>query len=148
MTTQTEREEAAIRGLVEAQAKAVSAKDAEGALAPYAPGIVKFDLAPPLSHVGPQALDRQGLEEWFATWRGPIGYQPRDLSFTLRGDLAFGHGFLRISGTKTDGEQADVWARLTLCLERGEGRWRVVHEHVSVPFYMDGSYRAAVDLEP
>jgi len=24
----------------------------------------------------------------------------------------------------------------------------VTHEHVSVPFYMDGSYRAAVDLKP
>jgi hypothetical protein len=23
----------------------------------------------------------------------------------------------------------------------------VTHEHVSVPFYMDGSYRAAVDLK-
>jgi len=24
----------------------------------------------------------------------------------------------------------------------------VTHEHVSVPFYTDGSYRAAVDLKP
>jgi hypothetical protein len=24
----------------------------------------------------------------------------------------------------------------------------VTHEHMSVPFYMDGSYRAAVDLKP
>jgi hypothetical protein len=24
----------------------------------------------------------------------------------------------------------------------------VTHEHVSVPFYMDGTYRTAVDLKP
>jgi ketosteroid isomerase-like protein len=29
-----------------------------------------------------------------------------------------------------------------------EGEWLVTHEHVSVPFYMDGSLRAAVDLKP
>jgi ketosteroid isomerase-like protein len=28
------------------------------------------------------------------------------------------------------------------------GEWRIVHDHSSVPFYMDGSYRAAVDLKP
>jgi ketosteroid isomerase-like protein len=26
--------------------------------------------------------------------------------------------------------------------------WRIVQEHVSVPFHMDGSYRAAIDLQP
>ena len=30
----------------------------------------------------------------------------------------------------------------------GDGRWTVIHEHVSVPFYMDGSERAALDLKP
>jgi PhnB protein len=28
------------------------------------------------------------------------------------------------------------------------GAWKIVHEHSSTPFYMDGSYRAAVDLKP
>ena len=28
------------------------------------------------------------------------------------------------------------------------GTWKIAHEHTSVPFYMDGSFRAAVDLEP
>jgi hypothetical protein len=28
------------------------------------------------------------------------------------------------------------------------GKWAIVHEHVSVPFYMDGSYKAAIDLKP
>jgi len=42
----------------------------------------------------------------------------------------------------------DFWMRETLCLERAAGTWRIVHEHASVPFYMDGSLRAAFDLRP
>lgn len=137
-----------IRVLVEQQAKAISAKDAEAALAAYAPTIVKFDLAPPLRHLGPAALERAVLQAWFDTWRGPIGYGVRDLAVTARGDLAFCHGLLHISGDKVAGERADVWTRLTLCLECLGGAWKIVHEHTSVPFYMDGSERAALDLQP
>jgi ketosteroid isomerase-like protein len=37
---------------------------------------------------------------------------------------------------------------LTTILRRSDGRWRIVHDHSSTPFYMDGSYRAATDLVP
>ena len=40
------------------------------------------------------------------------------------------------------------WMRETLCLKRREEEWRIVHEHTSVPFYMDGSLRPAFDLKP
>ena len=32
--------------------------------------------------------------------------------------------------------------------EHGVLRWMATHEHVSVPFYMEGSVKAAVDLKP
>jgi ketosteroid isomerase-like protein len=38
--------------------------------------------------------------------------------------------------------------RETLCLERQGGGWRIVHEHTSVPFYMDAALRPAFDLQP
>jgi ketosteroid isomerase-like protein len=28
------------------------------------------------------------------------------------------------------------------------GGWRITHEHNSTPFYMDGSDKAALDLQP
>jgi ketosteroid isomerase-like protein len=40
------------------------------------------------------------------------------------------------------------WLRITRTLARMAGDWRITHEHESVPFHMDGSFRAAVDLEP
>jgi len=38
--------------------------------------------------------------------------------------------------------------RATVCYRKTDGKWMVAHEHVSVPFCMDGSNRAAVDLKP
>ena len=38
--------------------------------------------------------------------------------------------------------------RATVGYRKTNGKWMITHEHVSLPFYMDGSYRAAVDLKP
>ena len=94
-----------------------------------------------------QAL-RQFLEDCFPTWQGPIGFELRDLQITAGDDIAYCHGLKRISGRKTDGEEPDAWTRATLCFRKIDSEWRITHEHESVPFYMDGSDRAAVDLKP
>jgi uncharacterized protein (TIGR02246 family) len=141
------RDEAQIRELMDSWAAAVCAKDVDAVMSHFAPDIVTFDLAPPLQCAGADAL-RRSLEAWFPTFRGPVGYEIHDLSITADGDVAFCRSLNRISGTRTDGEQTDVWVRATVGLRRIDGRWQVTHEHSSVPFYMDGSYRAAVDLKP
>jgi hypothetical protein len=53
-----------------------------------------------------------------------------------------------LSGTKVDGAKTDIWLRLTVCFRKIDGRWKITHEHESVPFYMDGSDKAALDLKP
>ena len=45
-------------------------------------------------------------------------------------------------------DPCDIWFRATMGLRKTGGRWLIVHDHSSVPFYMDGSYRAAMDLQP
>ena len=57
-------------------------------------------------------------------------------------------GLAHLTGTKKDGEKIDVWLRSTTGLRRIAGAWKITHQHTSVPFYMDGSYKAAVDLKP
>ena len=79
---------------------------------------------------------------------GSARVRNRDLNITAGDDVAFCHSLIRLSGTTTDGEKADVWFRLTLCLRKIGGEWQITHRRESVPFYMDGSYRAAVDLRP
>lgn len=142
---QSSNDEAAIRALVETVHKAHHNKDAAAIIAPYARDAVVFDLAPPLSHSG---IDLQELGAWLDTWEGPVDLESRDFSVTVSGDLAFCHGFFRLSRTKAGGGPVSVWTRATVCLLRTGGAWRIVHEHTSVPFYMDGSFRAAVDLKP
>jgi PhnB protein len=144
MTRQHDNE-ARIHALIEEHAAALRRKDARGVVACQAADPVLFSLAPPLrvGDTGPE-----GLDAWFATWDGPIGYELHDLRIAADGDVGFCHGFARMTGTKADGAKVDLWFRITLGLRRtGEG-WAIVHEHESVPFYMDGSLRAAVDLKP
>lgn len=144
---QTSRAEAEVRALVAAVQQAHRDKDAAAIRAPYAAEAVTFDLAPPLRSA--MDGDPEALQAWLDTWDGPIELQDRDLKVEVAGDLAFAHGFSRLSGQQAaSGERVALWVRLTLCLRKRDGAWRVVHEHVSVPFYMDGSFKAALDLEP
>jgi ketosteroid isomerase-like protein len=144
-TMATDTTEARIHALVEERSAALRRKDAKGVVACQAADHVLYSLAPPLRVDDPGTA---GLDDWFATWDGPIGYEVHDLGITADGGVAFCHGLAHLTGTKTDGEGADVWFRITLGLRRTADGWVIVHEHESVPFYMDGSLRAAVDLKP
>jgi PhnB protein len=53
-----------------------------------------------------------------------------------------------LNGTKLDGEQVDIWMRSTVCFRKEGTDWRAVHVHNSVPMMMDGSNKAATDLQP
>jgi ketosteroid isomerase-like protein len=144
--SQTSRDEADIRALVETIDKAHHNKDAAAIVAPYAQDAVVCDLAPPLSHHG---MNLQAKQAWLDTWEGPIERESRDLNITVSGDFAFCHGYYRLGGTpKAAGRPISFWMRATVCLHRDTDAWRIVHEHTSVPFYMDGSLRPAFDLNP
>ena len=137
--------ESEIRRVVEAWAGAICAKDADGVVSQTSPESVGFFLAPPLKA---QNHLKQNLEEWFKTFSGPIALEIRDLTIRVGDNVAFCHSLNRISGQRVSGERTDIWVRETLGLGKIDGRWLITHEHESVPFCMDGSNRAAVDLKP
>jgi ketosteroid isomerase-like protein len=141
----TEADKSAIRALIDSAADALRQRDSDKAVAPYSPDAVLFDLAPPLA----TRVSADDVRAWLDTWEGPVIREMRDVAIEVESDLAFAHFYVRTTAvTKSDKEQAQWWARATLCFRRKRGKWLVVHEHVSVPFYMDGSFRAALDLEP
>jgi len=143
MTAETDK--AAIEAVIKAFNKAVYDKDAAAVTALYASDAVLFDLAPPLSH----QVDQKGLAEWFGGWAGPVESKSRDFKITVSGDAAFCHGLVQVSAvTRDTGENAVWWMRSTMCFVREGGAWKIAHDHTSVPFHMDGSFRAATDLEP
>lgn len=141
-------DEAEINALLEDIANALHDRNAAGAIAPLTDDAVIFDLAPPL-RLGPEAThDPVPLEDWFATWKSPIICRSHDLTVVAGGDVAYAFGLQHMTGTKSDGAQVDLWFRATACFRREGGRWRITHMHNSVPFAMDGSDKALLDLEP
>ena len=129
---------------IEARNAALGAKDVAGVMASGYAGFVAYTLAPPLKSTAGKA----GLAGWFDTWDGPIGLTTRDLKITAGDDVAFASCLVHMTGRKTDGEDVDLWHRQTFGLKRVRGAWKILHEHSSTPFYMDGSVKAAVDLKP
>lgn len=142
---QTSQDQAEILALIESTHRAHHYKNAEVFAAPFAPDALIFNLAPPLAHHG---IDLDEKRAWFATWDGPIEITSRDLKVTVSGDSAFCHGYLHLSGNKKGVGEVSFWMRETLCLGREQGSWQIVHEHTSVPFYMNGAPLGAFDLEP
>lgn len=143
------KEEKQISELKEKMSAAIRAKDVDGAIAPFAEQSVMFVLAPPLRFTtGVNAPGANGVREWLDSFSGAIGYEFRELEITVGGDAAFCHSLDHLTGKRINGEETDVWLRETLGLRKIAGEWRITHQHQSVPFYMDGSGRAATDLKP
>lgn len=135
-----------IRQLISRWTEAFRCRDVDALMAACAPEFVSFDLAPPLSHS--VADYREGMQQWFASFASPIVCDVTQLEITSADGVAFSRSFNRLTGRKSSGEEMDLWVRATICYRRIGGEWKVAHEHISVPFYMDGSFRAAVDLYP
>jgi PhnB protein len=144
-------DDAQIRAVIAQWAEAIRNKEANRVLSHYAPNVVHFSLAPPLLSTASTTgglTNAEGLNAWFATWQGPIGYEIGDPNIMTGDDIAFSSSLNRMHGTKTDGGKADLWFRQTFGFQRIKGEWKIAHEHESVPFYMDGSVKAAIDLKP
>ena len=142
----TQRDKAAVLELIAGMAKARYERNARAIAVPYAKDAAIYNLAPPLVHHG---IDLEETQAWLDTWDGPITIEPRDFEVTIAGDTAFCHGYMRMQGRKKGADHdANFWMRETLCQVREGNAWRIVHEHTSVPFYMDASTRPAFDLEP
>lgn len=141
-------EEQQIRALLDARLAALRARNASQFVAALDTAMVKFDLAPPLQEQGPTVLDPSGLQWWLDTWDGQLIVELAQVRITVGGEVAFCHCLEHIQGTRTDGQNQDMWTRSTLGLRKIDGDWKITHEHNSVPFYMDGSACAALDLQP
>ncbi|HEX4285065.1 MAG TPA: nuclear transport factor 2 family protein [Terracidiphilus sp.] len=140
------RDERRVRDAIVSLHRAHFTKDGGAVAERYTPDARIFNLAPPLEHRGIDIAEKQA---WFDSWETPIEIVPRDLEITVSGDFAFAHCFLEMAGTKKGPEgKVRFWMRETLAFERVRGSWRIVHEHSSVPFYMDDSLRPAFDLLP
>ena len=144
----TTLDEIQIRQLVEEKAAGLRARDPKAMVAAYANQVVIFNLAPPLQQTK-DARDTGPVEQWLSTFHGPMDTEVRDLRITVGGDVAFCTSLNCLTATPHGEEQSfSLWHRITLGLQKIDGTWQITHEHESVPFEMDGSFRASTDLKP
>ena len=137
--------ESQITAVVDEWAEGIRNKDVEAVVKCFVEEPVGFYLAPPLQADEPL---RENLSSWFATFEGPLGYEIKHLTISANSEIAWCHALNHLTGEKTDGEKTDLWFRLTLGLKRCDDGWKIAHAHESVPFLMDGSDKAALDLRP
>ncbi|QDP97765.1 DUF4440 domain-containing protein [Microlunatus elymi] len=146
LTKQHETDEGRIRDRIGMIIDGIRDKDLEVLKQVYAPEVVSFDVEPPLQHVG---LDAK-LKNWqraFAIF-ADISYEVRDLAVTVGDQVAFGHGFGRLSGTLQNGIPTDgMWVRATFCFQKIDGDWLITHDQASVPFDI-ATGQGVTDLEP
>jgi ketosteroid isomerase-like protein len=145
-----------IRALLADMAAGYRAKDAERIVASYAPDLMVFNLAPPL-RTGPgeqsdigggrkvDMATADGVRIWLAGFGDqPFDYEVADLAVVVGGDVAFAHALGRMGSPG----RFSLWFRFTVGLRKSQGSWQIAHLHASVPFSMDESRHAAIDLTP
>jgi len=148
MTTKFAADEAQIRQLIDRSVAAIRAMDLATLDACFAPDIVSFDVGPQLVSAGVAAK----LQNWklaFTVFQAPIDYEYRDLAVVVGCDVAFAHGFNRLSGVMKGASQnrAGPWVRYTGAYRKIRGVWLIAHDHVSTPInVMTG--QALMSLEP
>ena len=125
-------DETALRELIVQWAKAVRDEDLTGIRANHDPDILMFDVPPPF-------LSR-GLDAYMATWEAflswsekPVAFGFHDVKITAGSDVAFATAIGRCAGVDRKGKHEELEFRLTMCLRKIDGRWRVFHEHHSLP---------------
>jgi ketosteroid isomerase-like protein len=139
-------DEASLRQHVDNIVEALRAKDLDALRRLYAPGVVSFDVEPPLQHVGIEAKLRNWAKVF--TFFASVDYEVRDLALAVGDEVAFGHAFARVRGTLSDGTATTgMWVRVTYGFQKVGGAWTITHDQVSVPFDVT-SGRGVADLQP
>jgi len=126
-TDQTE-----ILALIERWAAAVRNEDRPAIGQDHDPDMLMFDVPPPF-------LSR-GLAAYMATWETflssvekPIAFDFHDIEITAGADVAFATATGNCVNIDSKGNREPLQFRLTMGLRKIEGRWRVMHEHHSLP---------------
>ncbi len=113
--------------------EAFESGDVERIMSFYAPGAqtVAFDILPPLRFNGWDAYRKDWIG-FLKLFDGPVSVEVRESSIIASDTVAIVHALIGLNGTMK-GKPFHLWMRGTNGLKKIDGRWLVVHDHVSVP---------------
>ncbi|TWU19879.1 YybH family protein [Allorhodopirellula heiligendammensis] len=131
--TDPQQDEAEIRRLMKEWSAALEAKDVDALTKDYDPNAVLFDACPPYKTIGVAGIKQ--------VWQNCLPYFPetfksehRDVQVHVDGNTAFVYGVHHFVPTPADHPCGMTWMRISVGYRRIAGEWKVVHEHVSIPF--------------
>lgn len=139
-------EKAAVKKVIDGFMAALCRKDVKTMMSYYASDVIVYDVKPP--------FQTKGAVAWKHVWEACIGYFPaeftvlvRDLSIHVSNDIAFSHYLFRLNGKEKDHAAMQTWIRTTTGFKKIQGKWKIVHEHGSLPFNPHTT-QAIFTLEP
>ena len=124
-------DETILRQMIADWSAAARRRDYDGVLAHHAPDMLMFDVPPPFQSEGLEAY-RRTWDLFFGCMADPPTFDFSDVRVTVGADVAFAtaHGKCL---SRDKGEVTEVHFRLTMCFEKRDGEWLIVHEHHSEP---------------
>lgn len=140
-----------IRQTLEEFADAVRSGKIEEIMSFYDPSLIAFDVAPPLRFTNAMEY-RKNWESMFTTkMKFPVNYEFSEEKLHANGELGVFHCLIHTAGSIKEPQQGepndiDCWGRYTCVLKKVNHRWRIFHEHFSVPVAEDG--KALMNLKP
>ncbi len=132
-TANAKSDEEQIRELISKWAAALEARDVDGLTASYDPNVVLFDAIPPYKTVGVESI-REVWTQCLPHFPKQFTSEHRDITIHVSGDTAFAFCLHNIATDEADHPASQTWLRVTVGYRRIDCAWKVVHEHVSIPF--------------
>jgi uncharacterized protein (TIGR02246 family) len=129
-------DERVIRTLIENWATAVHSGDIDAVLADHAPDIVMFDVPPPQQGVRGIDAYRDSWPEFYEYQASGALFEIESLDISAGADVAFAYALLRCGTPDDFARDPEQRLRLTIGLNKIDGRWIVSHEHHS---FTDGA---------
>jgi uncharacterized protein (TIGR02246 family) len=126
-------DEAEIRHIMHEWSRALEAKDAAGLVKDYAPDAVLYDAIPPYKTVGADNI-RQVWENCLPYFPDQFKSEHSDIQIHVAGDTAFAHCMHHFISTPADDPIGQNWLRVTVGYRKFNGKWKVIHDHISTPF--------------
>jgi uncharacterized protein (TIGR02246 family) len=125
-------DEREIRALIERWSQAVRDQNMDGIRADHDPDILLFDV--------PLPLWSRGLDAYMASWEAflsssekPVVFDFQDIEISTGSDVAFATAIGTCVNIDASGNREPLVFRLTMGLRKVDARWRVMHEHHSLP---------------
>jgi ketosteroid isomerase-like protein len=111
----------------------LSTKDIKQMMSHYADDAVVFDVKPP--------FQTKGAVAWKHVWEASLPFFPerfkvevKDLVIYSDGNIGFAFYLFKLVGSEKDHPAMQTWMRATTGYKLQNGKWKIVHDHASLPF--------------